>query len=367
MKRLVVGIDASRAARMNRTGTEGYSWEIIRRLPALAPLTEFRLYTPNLPKEDMGLPENATWRILRPDRVWSQVQLARELQKNRPDVIFIPAHVLPALTSTPAVVTIHDVAYRYFPKVYRAFDRRYLSFSTALAIARAKKIIVPSAATKVDLVKFYKANANKIVVIPHGYNTELFNPKTDLGKAPMEVPYLFYVGRIEEKKNISLLLRVFERLNADTPVHLVLSGKNGYGFEAIQQQIDRLPARLKSRIHQPGYLPPYDMARYLKHARAFVFPSLYEGFGLPVLEAMAIGTPVVCSDTPALVEISGDAAIHLPAHSVEPWVASIQKILAQPAYARQLVDKGLNQAEKFSWSKAALSTLEVIIHVATKR
>jgi alpha-1,3-rhamnosyl/mannosyltransferase len=109
------------------------------------------------------------------------------------------------------------------------------------------------------------------------------------------------------------------------------------------------------------------MARYLKHARAFVFPSLYEGFGLPVLEAMAIGTPVVCSDTPALVEISGDAAIHLPAHSVEPWVASIQKILAQPAYARQLVDKGLNQAEKFSWSKAALSTLEVIIHVATKR
>lgn len=367
-KNLVIGIDASRAIRPKRTGTENYSWEVIRRLVAIDRGLQFRLYAPYHPTVEFASGPNVEWRTVPGRRLWSQVHLAKELRRDRPTLVFIPSHVLPVLTSVPAVVTIHDAAYRFFPAAYSPLQRRYLNFTTAFALKKAQAIIVPSESTKRDLMSEYRTKGQQITVVPLGYNQEVFNPTADHGQAPFEAPYVFYVGRIEERKNIIFLLEAFTLLAKEMKqVRLVLSGKNGYGFEAVQQRINSLPPDIRKRVLLPGYLPVYDMARYMRHAQAFAFPSQYEGFGLPVLEAMAIGTPVVSSNRSSLPEVAGPGTVTLAPDNPLSWAAALSRIIHQPKYADDLRAKGFKQAQKFSWDQTAEATLEVLLHACRKQ
>jgi glycosyltransferase involved in cell wall biosynthesis len=361
----VIGIDASRAVRANRTGTEVYSWEIIRSLAKIDTINRYLLYAPHMPRERMVLPDNFEWRILPQRRLWSQVRLARELNDNPPDVLFVPSHVIPLLSRVPTVVTIHDLAYEFFPQAYPYWRRRYMRYSTGVSVGKAKKIIVPSESTKRDVMKEYKITGKKIEVIAHGYNSEIFHPDTGEGKPPLESPYILYVGRIEEKKNVKLLVEAFGLFAKEKKsIHLVLAGSLGFGHEKIQEAIKNLTPTINSRILLPGYLPEFDMVRYLRSAEIFAFPSFYEGFGLPVLEAMAVGTPTICSNSSSLPEVAGDGAMLLAPTNALAWAAAFSRIINQPALAKEQITRGLAQSKKFSWEKSARKTHQAIIDVA---
>lgn len=344
-----------------RTGPENYSYEIIRALIKLDKTNTFKLYTPNLPKESWEIPKNVEWCILPQQRLWTQIRLARELKLNPPDVLFVPSHVVPVLSNLPTVCTIHDLAYKFFPNSYSSFDRRYLNFGTSVSASKSKTILVPSESTKSDLIKEYGVDKRRIVVTYEGYNKEVFNTRMKYGEPPLNNDYFIFVGRIEEKKNIRLLIDAFSQLaRHNTSVGLVLSGKNGYGYEKIREKIDHLPHSIKNRIVQPGYLPKYDMLRYLQHAKAFVFPSWYEGFGLSVLEAMALGIPVICSNTSSLPEVTGTSAILLNPTDSRSWTENMQKLINEPKIRQTMREKGVKQAAKFTWEKTAKITLEAI-------
>jgi glycosyltransferase involved in cell wall biosynthesis len=359
---MVIGVDASRAVKQTKTGTEHYSWQLLRELVQIPSHHTFRLYAPFLPKDTFP-PDRCEWKIIPERRLWSQIGLAKEIKADPPDVLFVPSHVIPLLSNVPSVVTIHDLAYKYYPRAYSSFDRRYLEFTTGVSISKAKKVIVPSLLTAKDIQKYYQVDTEKIVVIPHGYNAEIFKPLPRSG-SPYQFPYVFFVGRIETKKNVLRLIDAFELLSKqEKNLHLVLAGKPGWGSEDVEAKIKSLAENVKQRIHLIGYIDDYDVARHLAHAKAFVFPSLYEGFGMPVLEAMAVGCPVICSDAPALVEIGKDAAIILPPDNSLSWAAAIQRVIDNPNLATEMREKGFKRASQYSWRKAAEKTLEVLNNV----
>jgi len=363
-RQLVIGIDASRAVKQNRTGPEQYAFEIIQEILRQEKTHQLKLYAPHPPKDPFHLNPHAEWCFIKQRRLWSQVGLARELAKNPPSVLFEPSHVIPFASRVAAVVTIHDTAYKYFPDSYSYAQRNYLNFSTAVSIRRAQRVIVPTEATKRDVIKEYPDGAKKIVVIPHGINHDTFNPDVE-GERPIKDPYIFYTGRIEEKKNTKLLVEAFGLLAKENKgIRLVLAGSNGFGFEKVQQAIKAQPKAVQELILQPGYLPRYDQVRYLKHASVFAFPSFYEGFGFAAVEAMAVGTPVVCSNTSCLPEVVGEAAIVLPPTNPLSWAAAFSRILNQPKIGEDMRRKGLKQAAQYTWQKAAQQTLDVILNVA---
>lgn len=361
----LIGIDASRAVKQNRTGTENYSWEIIRAMLQVDQKNRYRLYAPHLPGPDFGSFPNAEWKILPQQRLWSQLKLATEIRKNPPDVLFVPAHVVPLSTSIPSVVTIHGLEYIYSPQSYSTIARQYLNFSTSVSVGKAKKIIAPSQWTKNDVVKHYRCPAEKIIVISEAYDTKNFNQSRKVGERPIAELYIFSIGRLEDRKNQLLLIQAVSLLAKEKqPIKLVLAGKPGYGYEKIQAAVAALSPQVQELIVMPGYVNNDEAARYLKHAAVFAYPSKYEGFGIPMLEAFGAGTPVVASNSSCLPEIAGNAAVLLPPENPLSWAAAISRILHQKPYADELRQKGFAQAAKFSWHKAAVETLKVLEDVA---
>lgn len=364
----LIGIDASRAVLANKRGVEYYGWYITKELLASDRKNRYRLYAPYMPKDSLGEYSNVEWKIIPTKRLWSQVHLAKEVRTNRPDVLFVPSHVVPLFSNVKSVVTIHDTAYRYFPESYSTFARQYLDFSTNISIQKARKVLVPSYSTRSDIIKLYKADPKKIVITAEGYNKDVFNPKVDYQSSPIDAPYIFFVGRIESRKNVTLLVDAFALLAKESkPTVLVLAGKPGYGYDLVKQKIDVLPESIRSRIILPGYFPLYDIARYLKYASVFAFPSKYEGFGIPILEAMAMGTPVISSNTPSLKEVASDAAMMLPPENPLSWAAAMSRVLHQKDLAEEMRQKGFEQVKNYSWQKAAKETLEVLEDVAAEK
>ncbi|MDP3992932.1 MAG: glycosyltransferase, partial [bacterium] len=181
---LTIGIDASRAVKKIRTGPENYSYEIIRAILNLHSDHHFILYAPHQPRDGWPTSSNIEWRILPQQRLWSQLRLATEVNRRPPDVLFVPSHVVPLISHLPAVVTIHDLAFKYFSGSYSAFERRYQNFSTGVSVAKAKKVIVPSLATLNDLIKYYPAAKSKSQIIAHGYDKQLFLPAKSYEASP---------------------------------------------------------------------------------------------------------------------------------------------------------------------------------------
>ncbi len=364
-KHLVIGIDASRAVKDNPTGTEYYSWEIINALLKLDRKNRYRLYAPKMPEKSFGEAQNVEWRIIPTGRLWSQLKLARELRQRPPDVLFVPAHVVPLLSNVPSVVTIHGLEFLHSPESYGRRELAYLKFAITSSVSKAKRIITPSVSTRNDVIKAYRCPGGKITVIPEAFNQERFRLKKFDETPPVEGDYIFFLGRLETRKNLSLLIDAFNLLRKENlKVTLVLAGKPGHGFDNIRTKIKSLPPAVQEKIILPGYLPDDEAALFLRHATAFVYPSLYEGFGLPILEAFASGVPVVASNTSSLPEVAGDAAVLLPPINPLSWAAALSRIIHQKSYAATLRERGFKQASQFSWAKAAQATLRVIEDVA---
>lgn len=369
---MILGIDASRTTHETSTGVEVYSEKIITHLLKLLVKNPYgfekvRLYA----KQHVILPEDLRvsfieQRILHAPRFWTLARLSREMRENPVDRLFVPSHVLPLVQPNFSVITIHDVAFRYLRSSYSFFQYHYLDWSTKYAVKHAKKIIVPSEATKEDLVKFYKCPSEKIVMIPHGFEASILPKDVRTVHQILEsfgvkdVPYVFFVGRLELKKNIHRLLQAFSLFLEKNPdFKLILIGKRGQGFDRILRIAQKLD--IWDRILMPGYVDEYEKHVLFSHCEFFAFPSLYEGFGFPILEAFHYGKPVLTSNVSSMPEVSSDAAYLVDPFSVESIAQGLEALAQDEKLRSSLREKGKCQLEKFSWHTAARKTLEVLI------
>jgi len=323
--------------------------------------------------------------------LWTQLGLALEMLRRPPDILFVPSHALPFICPKNSFVTIHDIGFERFPESYHWLARLYHELVTRFALTRAKKVITISEFSKNELVSFYHADPEKIAAILIAYDNLRFHANLDLVKKevvlekyfprsekselhPNDAKYILYVGRLEKKKNILTLIKAFELLSkiynlpprggilfAGQPMtyNLVLAGYPAFGFDEIRKTVQDSPVR--DRIKVLDYVPSDDLPYLMSGASVFVFPSLYEGFGIPILEAMAVGTPVVCSDIPSLKEVGGQAALFANPQSPEDFALNIHQVLTDQNLRETLINRGLEQVKKFSWAKTAKATVDLLI------
>jgi len=365
---MLIGIDASRSVAQERTGTENYSFDLIRHLLALRSNHRYRLYFNHPPPYELRITNHES-RVMPFPRLWTHLRLSWEMARCPPDVLFVPAHVLPVVHPRRSVVTIHDLGYLYYPEAHRLLDRLYLDLSTRYNAHAAAHLIADSSATKRDLTERYGTEPDKITVVYPGYDQTTFQPVRDekvieAVKARYDIAgnYVLFVGTLQPRKNLIRLTEAFSNLQYPiSNIQLVMAGKKGWLYEKIFQQVEELG--LERRVVFTGYVVEGDLPALLSGARLFVFPSLYEGFGLPVLEAMACGTPVVCSSASSLPEVAGDAAVLLDPLDVEGLAAAMERVLHDEELRAELIERGFEQARKFSWERCARETLEVLENV----
>ena len=369
---MLIGIDASRAVAVRRTGTETYSLRLICKLIEIGAGHRFRLYTNGLPPAGLsgGDPAEAEveLRAIPFPRLWTHLRLSAEMAVQPPDVLFVPAHVLPLIHPRRSVVTVHDLGYLAYPEAHKTGDRRYLDWSTRWNARRARIVLADSAATRADLIRAYGVDERKIRVIHLGRDESLA-PVRDAqvlaevrARYGIAAQYVLYIGTLQPRKNLARVIEAFARL-ADGPafagLQLVLAGKKGWLYDDLFAQVGGLG--LAGRVLFPGYIEDADLPALLSGATAFVFPSLYEGFGIPVLEAGACGVPVITSNTSSLPEVAGDAALLVDPHDVDAIAEAMSRLVTDAELRAELSRRGLANVQRFSWEKCAWETLSVLV------
>jgi len=393
---LHIGIDASRIAVAARTGTEHYTYELLAALAQRDRVSHYTLYCNQLPTVLPPLGPNFALRSIPFPRLWTHLRLSAELALRPPDVLFVPAHVLPLgaplRRRTRTVVTIHDMGYLHFPEAHTHMHRRYLRLSTLWSARAADRVIAISTATRDDLVRYTGVRPDKIAVIHHGVSERL-RPITDqtaidaaLSRYGIRQPYFLYLGTVQPRKNLVRLIEAFAQFDErrktkdersmiatyigepssfvlrpsseTSALQLVIAGKKGWLTEAIERRAAELG--VADRVSFIGYLPDEDVPALLSGALGFVFPSLYEGFGMPVLEAMACGAPVLASDSSSLPEVAGDAALLVDPTDVGAIAAGLARLAHDASLRADLRARGLARAAQFTWDRCAAQTLEVL-------
>jgi glycosyltransferase involved in cell wall biosynthesis len=362
---LTIGVDASRARVVQRTGTEQYSVALLRALMALETPHRWRLYAPGPPPDDLlPLPPRWEWRALPFPRLWTHARLSWEMLRHAPDVLFVPAHVVPLVHPRRTVVTIHDLGYLHVPEAHPGRSRRYLDWSTRWSARAARTVIAVSGATKDDLVRTLHVPAEKIAVVHHGVRADLHRPPetaiaATLARLTIPRPYILFLGTVQPRKNLQRLIRAFGRVvAAGLPHALAIAGRLGWLTEPIQAEV--AGQGLTERVHFTGYVPDNDLPVLYAGADLFAFPSLYEGFGMPALEAMACGVPVVASNTTSLPEIVGDAGVLVDPLDEVAIADALIAVLRDDTLRARLIAAGTERAAQFSWERCARETLSVI-------
>ena len=272
-------------------------------------------------------------------------------------------HLLPYLPNIPTVLTVHDLIFEEYPEHHTRLNRLFLRTAMPLFVKAADAIIAVSQQTRRDLIARYQTPPEKIHVIYEGLDPH-FQPASQDAIATMrqqynlQHPYLLMVGTLDPRKNHATAFRALARIKAaGSPLQLVVVGGKGWLFEPVRALVDELG--LMDDVIFAGYVPDKDLPMLYSGADCLLLPSLYEGFGFPVLEAMACGTPVICSNTSSLPEVAGDVALQVSPHDDAGLAAAIQRVLSEPGLADWMGEQGIVQAGKFSWSSCAAETVEV--------
>ncbi len=382
----VIGIDASRAVTAQRTGTEAYAYFLIK---ALVPLADarghrLRLFFNQLPPDGL-FPASAHVEMVNIPfaRLWTHLRLAWELYRRPPDIFFTPAHVIPLTYNGRSVATIHDLGYHYFPQAHPKNQLRYLKWSTRHNAKRSHTIIADSQATKDDLIKWDGAPADKIEVVYPGIDPNLQRVEDEeqitavLHKHHIQKPYLLYISTIQPRKNLDRLIDAY--LQSGVPHQLVLAGKIGWLSDPIINKVNNLPiSNLVTAGHkspQPptpdprspfpniiltDFIPDHDKAALLSGATALLYPSLYEGFGFPILEAQACGVPVLTASTSSCGEVAGDTAVLVNPLDTNAIAQAIQQVVNDNQLRQTLVQKGLANAQNYTWEDTAVNVLNIL-------
>ena len=281
-------------------------------------------------------------------------------------MLFVPAHVLPAFRPCPSVVTVHDLGYLHYPQAHSLLSRLYLRLGTMMSVRAAARVVAVSEATKADLVAHLRVDPAKVVVVPEACPPG-FVPLSDhrAGVATarrygIPSPYVVALGSIHPRKNLVRLVEAFAiaRQRGRLTHHLALVGQMGYRGEAVAAAVARF--KLRDAVTITGYVDSTDLPTLLGGADALAFPSLYEGFGLPALEAMSCGVPVVAANASSLPEVVGDAGILVDPLNVEAIADGLVRLLTDPRLRADYAARGLARARAFSWERAARETISVL-------
>jgi glycosyltransferase involved in cell wall biosynthesis len=356
---MLIGIDTSRTTKPKLTGTEYYSIEIIKNLAQVDQNNRYLLYAQFDPSKRLGpLPGNFRTKVMPFPRLWSQVRLSWEMFMRRPDVLFVPSHTVPVYHPKNTVVTLHDLGFKHFPELYSPKELMYHNWTMNFSANHAKEIITPSEFTRQDIIKTYSIDPSKIHVVWHGFDKDRFRPDPNVKKQP----YILFIGRIEEKKNIRNMIKAYGLLRKEIKVahKLVLAGSPGFGYEGIKEEIAKLPKEIQKDIVETGYISEVEYVKRLQEADIFLFTTNFEGFGMPIVEAFACGTPVVTSNVSSMPEIAGNAALLVDPKKPLQIAAALSKLINDSNLKKSLILKGRVRSGLFSWEKAAHQTLEVL-------
>jgi glycosyltransferase involved in cell wall biosynthesis len=365
---MIIGIEAERANQPQKTGVEHYAQQLILHLAAIDAENQYVLYLRAKPEDwFFSLPENFTVKVIPFPVFWTQLRISWEMLVHPVDVLFIPASALPIIHPKKTVVTIHDLAWIFYPQAFTWFNRNFLKFSTWFAVKSASKIIAVSEATKKDLIKVYQINSDKVIVVHHGYKLEVSRQPArrsldEVGEPLINLPqhYILFLSTLQPRKNLGGLIKAFRQLKQELPElphKLVVVGKPGWKFEAILKKIDEN----KDIVVYFNHILEAEKFAVLKGATALVLPSFYEGFGMQILEAFAAGVPVAASNVSSLPEVAGEAAVYFDPGDVNQIKSAVKNILLDKALADRLRAKGQERLKQFSWQKCAEETLKVLL------
>lgn len=300
-------------------------------------------------------------------RLWYRLRLPLPVQgvTGRLDLFHSPDFVLPPVRGgVPTLLTVHDLSFLHYPHVFPAPLLKYLNRVVPWSVGRATHVLADSEATRRDLVQLWQVPAKKVTVLYSGVDAR-FRPvksereitavraKYELGDAP----YVLAVGTIQPRKNYQMLIRAFAPVAAVLSHNLYIAGGKGWLYDEMLAEIER--QGLARRVRFIGFVDDADLPALYGGAALFVFPSLYEGFGLPLLEAMGCGTPVLTSNASSLPEVAGEAAVQLPPEDEAAWAATMQALLTDRTRRTALVAAGFRQARRFTWQRAAGELLAI--------
>ena len=344
-----IAVSAQKFAALNPTGVERYSADLISHLAEQVPNeVELTLY---LAREyRASRVPHVSYRLLRPSRLWSLSALPLALLRDHPDLVFIPANILPPLLPVPAVTTVHDLGWRAHPEAYSSLTRLVLEYSTRRAVRLCRRLICISNHTRSDLISLFGADPKRVEVI-----YPIFVPSPLKGDLALLRPlrlradsYFLFLGRIEKKKNLVTLIRAFAatRHSGKLLHRLVLAGAPGEGSAEITAEIANLG--LLGEIILPGYVSEKLKGALLKHATALVLPSLYEGFGYPILEAYAARIPVVSSTAGPLPEVAGKGALLFDPPDVAALTAHLTTLATDKRTRERLIRAGDKELTRFN-------------------
>ena len=375
-----IGIDASRANAHERTGAEWYAYHLIQALKKVEiPGLECVLYSREALRDGLEqLPPSWRARVLPWKNLpfWTQCGLSLELFRHPVDLLFQPTHSLPLFRPKRVVTTLHDIGFERLPRLYSRSDIRYHRHMARRAIRTASRILTVSAFSRQEIIDVYRVDPDRVVVTPNAIDPAVYHRSIPeegktamLAKYRLASPFFVYLGRLEAKKNLVNILRGFSlfrsrRVTGD-PIKLVLIGTPGFGWDRIRAEIQT--SGLEPHLVRPGYVPEADLPGLLASADALVFPTRYEGFGIPILQAQGVGTPVITSQDSAMPEVAGAGAILVNAKDPDDIARAMGSLMDDMSLRAAVRAAGFENVKRYSWDDTARLTMDVILQVLRGR
>lgn len=361
---MLVGVDASRITRPRRTGTENYSLHVLHHLLADDPVNAYRLYlSASLPPGLLDLNPRTETRVIQLPRLWTHIGLSREMLGNPPDVLFVPSHVLPLITAKRSVVVVYDVGHRFFPRAHGVLEWLYVEWAIRRHVRIATRLLTISQASKRDLVRLYRADPARIDVAYPAVEAR-FRPASpeDIARVRQRYGlaerYVLHLGTIKPRKNLPRLIRAFGRAHLAPNTQLALGGMTTFGGAAVEQAV--VDARVETRLRRLGYVDEEDLPGLYSGAACVAIVSLYEGFGMPALEALACGAPLIIGNRGSLPEIGAGAAIEVDPLDEDAIAHALERVVSNRSLADELRQRGPLRAKQFDWPNAARVTRQTL-------
>jgi glycosyltransferase involved in cell wall biosynthesis len=355
-----IGVNALYLIPGGVVGTEIYLRELLGALARIDSENEYFVFTNRETGDDL-VPRQSNFHTeqqglyakSRPMRIlWEQLRLPREVSRLELDVLLNPGFTAPVFASCPCVTVFHDLQHKRHPEYFSWFDLPFWKLLLWASAHRARRIIAVTEATRSDILRFYGISAERISVVHHGVDPAFLDLRRDRVER-----FVLCVSTLHPHKNIERLIHAYAREKRDYT--LVLAGMRGFHAKAIDRLIDQLGVR--DRVTVTGWIPRADLYALYDRALACVYPSTFEGFGMPALEAMAAGVPLLCSDIPPLREVAADCALFFDPLSEDALAEGLTRIVSDEALRARLAHAGRERARTFTWERTAQETLSVLL------
>ena len=367
MPGLKIGVNALYMLPRRVGGTEIYLRSLLAALAAVDHQNQYLIYSNRETGDDVvPAAKNFKYRpqkvsaSFRPGRIiWEQTALPASMRRDKIDVLLNPGFTAPFFPPCPQVTVFHDLQHKRHPEYFRWFDLPFWNFFLWVAERRSDRIIAVSEATRLDVETYYGLKKPRVVVVPHGVDERFFQ----LSAHREPKPFLLCVSTLHPHKNLERLIRVFARLHAERPeLRLIVAGLQGFAADQIHAQIATLG--LRDSIELTGWIEREELYELFRTASAFIYPSTFEGFGMPVLEAMAAALPTSCSDIEPMRSITGEAALRVAPDDDEEMLRAMKRLVYDPALREKLSKLGPKRARQFTWEASAKATLAVLREAA---